>query len=60
MLGLPFVFFVEHIEGFSVECEIFVVNAVGQFPGLGVQVDFCCFGGGADRSVGYEVVLFLR
>lgn len=53
MFGLPLVFFVEHVEGFSIEGEVLVVDAIREFPGFGEEVDFCGFGGGAERGVGY-------
>jgi hypothetical protein len=33
------ILFVEQIQGFSIEHEILVVDRVGEFPALGVQVD---------------------
>lgn len=56
MFGLVAIYFVEHTQRFAIKCEVCVVDAIREFPGSGIQIDYfgVCFG----CDVGDEVVLF--
>jgi len=61
MLGLPLVLLVQHVQGFPIEGQIRIVDAVRQLPRRGAEIDLLLFGGGGVGRVhvGDEVVLVL-